>query len=41
MTSKGKVLDERGIRKYLEGRNPGVIELLFGKLGSKDTQSQL
>jgi hypothetical protein len=41
MTSKGKAVDERGIRKYLQGSNPGVIELLFGKLDSKDCQSQL
>jgi hypothetical protein len=41
MTSKGKAVDERGIRKNLEGCNPGVIELLFGKLGSKDSHSQL
>jgi len=39
--SRGKAVDERGIRKYLEERNPGVIELLSGKLGSKNSQSQL
>jgi len=41
VTSTGKAVDERGIRKYLEGSNPGIIELLFGKLGSKDSQSQI
>jgi hypothetical protein len=41
VTSRVKVVDERGIRKYLEGSNPGIIELLFGKLSSKESQSQL
>lgn len=41
MKSKGTAVNERGIRKDLEGCNPGVTKLLFGKLGSKDSQLQL